>query len=179
MTYLQNPLFWAFISLIALSGSIGVLTSKKIGQNPLFGIIITIVFDFGRIYLATPGCPQPRFDSVELSVVGGFLFVIGLIFCTPVFTIHAFTRPASGMKLNKSGFYRLTRNPIHFGEILWFLGWAMINRSIIGIALVPFWWFSLLMLTLVEENILEQELGDSYLEYKRQVQSRIIPGLPI
>ncbi len=52
-------------------------------------------------------------------------------------------------------------------------------RSVIGVALVPFWWAGLLFLVFIEEESLERELGQAYLEYKKRVRGRIIPGLPI
>jgi protein-S-isoprenylcysteine O-methyltransferase Ste14 len=52
-------------------------------------------------------------------------------------------------------------------------------RSVIGVALVPLWWAGLLFLIVIEEETLERELGEAYLEYKQQVRGRIIPGLPV
>jgi protein-S-isoprenylcysteine O-methyltransferase Ste14 len=51
--------------------------------------------------------------------------------------------------------------------------------ALVGVALVPLWWFGLLILITIEEESLERSLGQSYLEYKKRVRGRIIPGLPI
>ena len=64
-------------------------------------------------------------------------------------------------------------------EVLWCLGWAIIHRSVIGICLVPLWWLGLLFHIFIEEESLERELGQNYLEYKKRIRGRIIPGLPI
>ena len=56
---------------------------------------------------------------------------------------------------------------------------AIMFRSIIGLALVPVWWVGLLLHTLVEEESLERALGERYVEHKKRVLGRIIPGLPI
>jgi len=52
-------------------------------------------------------------------------------------------------------------------------------RSSIGVALVPLWWAGLLVHIMIEEESLERELGRPYLEYKRRVRGRMLPGLPI
>ncbi|NIQ36990.1 MAG: hypothetical protein GTN81_00140 [Proteobacteria bacterium] len=75
--------------------------------------------------------------------------------------------------------FGLVRNPIYLGEILWCLGWAIMFRSIIGGALVPLWWAGFLFHIAVEEESLEGELGQPYLDYKARVRVRIIPGLPV
>jgi protein-S-isoprenylcysteine O-methyltransferase Ste14 len=51
--------------------------------------------------------------------------------------------------------------------------------SIIGVALIPIWWIASLCIVLVEEKSLESALGQPYLDYKKLVKGRIIPGLPI
>jgi protein-S-isoprenylcysteine O-methyltransferase Ste14 len=83
------------------------------------------------------------------------------------------------LELRTTGFYGIVRSPIYLGEILWCLGWAIMVRSAIGVALVPLWWFGLLILITIEEESLERSLGQIYLEYKKRVRGRIIPGLPI
>jgi O-methyltransferase involved in polyketide biosynthesis len=64
-------------------------------------------------------------------------------------------------------------------DILFTLGFAVMFRSIIGLALIPIWWVAFLLLVLVEETSLERALGQRYLEYKQQVKGRIIPRLPV
>ena len=83
------------------------------------------------------------------------------------------------MVLKTSGVYRIVRNPIYLADILFSLGFAVMFRSIIGIALIPVWWIAFLLLVLVEESSLERTLGQNYLDYKQQVNGRMIPGLPI
>jgi protein-S-isoprenylcysteine O-methyltransferase Ste14 len=111
--------------------------------------------------------------------MGFMIFVAGLVFMLPAFVIKPINAPHGDMNLKTTGFYRLTRNPIYFGEVLWCLGWAIIHRSVIGICLVPLWWLGLLFHIFIEEESLERELGQNYLEYKKRIRGRIIPGLPI
>ncbi len=183
MMFYEDPFFWALISMFSLVGAVALVGSKKMGRYQLLGIIIVALFLLGRIILVLPFCPQPRFEiGICNWVTGGIIFTIGLIFCIPGIPglyIKPFTGPDEKVDIKSTGFYGIVRNPIYLGEILWCLGWAVMFRSIIGVALVPMWWASLLFLIIIEEGSLERELGKPYLEYKEKVRGRIIPGLPI
>ena len=146
----------------------------------MFGVVVVTIFDLGRVVLVLPYCPQPRFEMGEWHwAVGGVIFAAGLVFCIPALGIRPFTAPDEKVELQTSGFYALVRNPIYLGEVLWCLGFAVMFRSIIGVTLVPLWWVGLLFLVQLEEQGLERELGQPYLDYKARVRGRIIPGLPI
>jgi protein-S-isoprenylcysteine O-methyltransferase Ste14 len=112
-------------------------------------------------------------------MVGGIVFVAGLASCVPGLRIRPFTAPDAAVKLQTTGLYGIVRNPIYLGEVLVSLGWSIMFRSVIGVALVPVWWAGFAMLTLIEERSLEREIGEAYVAYKRRVRGRIIPGLPI
>ncbi len=180
MAFIFEPFFWALISMFALVIASAVVGSTKLGRRPLFGFLIVVVFILGRVILVLPALRQPRFESGGWHLVlGGILFLAGLVFSLPALNIRPFTAPDENIELKTTGFYGIVRNPIYLGEILWCLGWSIIFRSIIGIALVPTWWIGLLCVVLVEEKALERELGKPYLEYKARVRGRIIPGLPV
>ena len=103
-------------------------------------------------------------------------FVLGL---APCFLIKPLNVAEKDMGLVTTSLYKYTRNPIYLGEILWCLGWSILNGSVIGVALVPIWWAGFIFLTLIEEESLEHALGTKYLDYKKKIKGRIIPGLPI
>lgn len=180
MSFLNDPFFWAFLSMFGLVGACAVVGSRKLGNYPLFGITVVTIFDLGRFALVLPFCSQPRFDLGGWHLlIGGIIFVAGLMFCTPAFFIKPFTAPDENVTVVTTGFYRIVRNPIYLGELLWCLGWAIIFQSIVGVALVPLWWIGLLFLVLLEEEQLERALGQPYRTYKKRIRGRIIPGLPI
>jgi protein-S-isoprenylcysteine O-methyltransferase Ste14 len=83
------------------------------------------------------------------------------------------------MVLKTTGIYGIVRNPIYLADVLFTLGFAIMFRSIISIALIPLWWAGFLCLVLVEEESLERMLGQPYRDYRLRVKGRIIPGLPI
>ena len=166
--------------MFALVGGGVVVSGNKPGRHPLFGILIVVIFILGRAFLVLPPVIQPRFEiGAWRWVFGGILFAAGLLFCLPALTIKPFTAPDECTELKTTGFYGIVRNPIYLGELLWCLGWAILFRSIVGVALLPFWWAALLFLSLIEEESLEREIGRPYIEYKKRVRGRIIPGLPI
>ena len=179
MDFLKNPFFWAFISMFAIVGGPVIVSGKKMGTSRLFGFVIVAIFALGRVILVLPSLPQPRFEIGAWHwVLGGLIFSLGVLFSLPAVAISPFTAPNERVKLKTTGLYRIVRNPIYLGELLWCLGWSILFQSVIGAMLVPFWWASLLFTTLVEEESLERVLGQPYVVYKAEVRGRIIPGLP-
>ncbi len=180
MSFLTNLFFWAFIGMFGLLLGVAFVSGIKLGQNPLFGVITIMICDFSRIILVLPFCPQPRFQIGILNwIIGGIILAGGVIFGVPALSINWRTAPNSKMVLKTTGIYGVVRNPIYLADILFSLGFAIMFRSIIGIALIPIWWAAYLAIVLVEETSLERALGQRYLDYKQQVKGRIIPGLPI
>jgi protein-S-isoprenylcysteine O-methyltransferase Ste14 len=107
------------------------------------------------------------------------ILAIAMVFGIPALSTNWRTTPNNNMVLKTNGIYGIVRNPIYLTDILFTLGFAEMFRSVIGVALVPIWWAAYLALVLVEEANLERMLEQRYLDYKRQVNGRIIPGFPI
>ncbi|HUV15874.1 MAG TPA: methyltransferase [Pelolinea sp.] len=180
MFILTNPFFWAFIGMFGLLVGIAMVSGTKLGQNVLLGFTTIMICDSSRIILVLPFCPQPRFGIGFWNwIVGGIILAVAMVFGIPALSINWRTAPDSKMTLKTNGIYSIVRNPIYLADILFSLGFAVIFRSIIGIALVPIWWVAFLSLVLVEETSLERALGQLYLDYKQRVKGRIIPGLPV
>ena len=180
MSILTNLFFWAFVGMFGLLVGISLVSGIKLGRNALIGLVTIMVCDISRIILVLPFCPQPRFEiGIWNWIVGGIFLVLALLFGIPALSINWRTAPDSEMVLKTAGIYGIVRNPIYLTDILFTLGFAVIFRSVIGIALIPIWWVAFLLLVLVEETSLERALGQRYLEYKQQVKGRIIPGLPV
>jgi len=180
MFVLQDPFFWAFVGMFGLLGGIAMVGGTKLGQNALIGFTIIMISDSSRILLVLPFCPQPRFEiGVWSWIVGGIILAVAMVFGVPALSINWRTAPNSKMTLKTNGIYSVVRNPIYLADILFSLGFAIMFRSMIGVALVPIWWAAFLSLALVEEVSLERALGQPYQDYKQRVKGRIIPGLPI
>jgi protein-S-isoprenylcysteine O-methyltransferase Ste14 len=180
MSIITNVFFWAFVGMFGLLVGIALVSGIKLGQNAFLGVITIMIADFSRIILVLPFCPQPRFEiGIWNWVIGGMLLAVAVIFSIPALSIDWRTAPDSKTVLRTTGIYGIVRNPIYLADILFSLGFAVMFRSIIGIALIPVWWAAYLAIVLVEEASLERALGQRYLDYKQQVKGRIIPGLPI
>jgi protein-S-isoprenylcysteine O-methyltransferase Ste14 len=180
MVFFTDPFFWAFIGMFGLVVGIALVSGIKQGQDPLLGVATIMICDFSRIILVLPFCPQPRFEiGIWNWIIGGIILAIAVVFCIPALSIDWRTAPDRKTVLKTDGIYRVVRNPIYLADLLFSLGFALMFRSIIGVALIPFWWVAYLAIVFVEEASLERVLGQRYLDYKQQVKGRIIPGLPI
>ena len=80
-----------------------------------------------------------------------------------------------GHRLATTGLYRWMRHPSYAGAILTLLGWAMVFRSALGLALVLATIPPLISRMAAEERLLLQEFGRDYVRYHRQT-ARLIPG---
>ena len=101
--------------------------------------------------------------GIPLALLGGMLAVWGMV------TVG--WKNTSGLKggFVSDGPYRFTRNPQYVGDIVFFIGVAVIANSV-------FLWIAHLLLALVfvvapltEEPWLEEQYGNAYREYRRQV----------
>ena len=180
MLVLTDPFFWAFIAMLGLLIGTVMVSGIKLGQNAILGLAAIMICDSSRIILVLPFCVQPRFEiGVWSWVLGGTILASAMVFGVPALSINWRTAPKSKMVLKTNGIYGVVRNPIYLADILFSLGFAIMFRSVVGMALVPIWWAAYLFLVLVEEASLERALGQLYLDYKGRVKGRIIPGLPI
>jgi protein-S-isoprenylcysteine O-methyltransferase Ste14 len=180
MFIFTNPFFWAFVGMFGLLAGIVLVSGIKLGQNALLGLITIMICDSSRILLVLPFCPQPRFEIGMWNwIIGGIVLAAAMVFGVPALSINWRTAPDSKMVLKTNGIYSVVRNPIYLTDILFSLGFAIMFRSIIGVALVPMWWAAFLSIVLVEEVSMDRALGQPYLDYKQRVKGRIIPGLPV
>lgn len=165
--------------MFGLGGAEALVGSARLARFRSLGFVTVGLFTLGRVVLVLPAVTQPRFAAGEWTWIAGcVIFAVGLVFALPAFAIRPLTGPAAGVTLKTGGFYAIARNPLYLSDVLWCLGWAVMFRSEIGIALVPVWWAGLWFLTMIEEESLERALGQPYLEYKKRVRGRIVPGLP-
>jgi len=178
--FVQDPFFWAFIGMFGLLAGTALVSGTKLGRNALLGFAIVLVCDLTRMILVLPFCLQPRFEiGVWNWIAGGILLAAALVFAVPALSIKWWAAPDGKMVLKTTGIYGIVRNPIYLADILFSLGFAIMFRSIIGVALIPVWWAGFLFVVLAEEESLVRTLGQPYLDYKQRVKGRIVPGLPI
>ncbi len=180
MNVLDNPFFWAFVSMFFLLLGNALVSGIPLGHNSFFGFITVIGNDFARILLVLPFVIQPRFDiGIWNWIIGGILIAAACGFGVAAFAVKWWKAPDKEVVLQTAGVYGIVRNPIYLCDLLFSLGIAVGFGSIIGVALIPVWWIAFLFVVQMEETSMERELGPAYRDYKRQVRGRIIPGLPV
>jgi protein-S-isoprenylcysteine O-methyltransferase Ste14 len=79
-------------------------------------------------------------------------------------------------ELVTTGPYRLIRHPSYLGAILGFLGWALVFRSVLGLALLVPAWLLLQERIRAEEALLASEFGDAHATYRARTW-RLLPGV--
>ena len=110
-----------------------------------------------------------------ILIVNAAILVIGIGFMSAVFIIRPWPKPCEEIRLVTQGLYSVVRNPIYLGELLWSLGWAVLWGSTTGVLLVPLWYAGFLLFVMLEEEDLEDCLGEPYKRYKERVPGRILP----
>lgn len=175
MKYVNNPFFWAFLSMIGWALAPLVVGTRRFGRHFSFGIICWIFAEIPRIILPLPFVNQPRFESSGIvTLIGIIILMIALTFGSPALIIHPLTKPNKSEKLLTSGFYSIVRHPVMFCDIFWPLGLAIIFSSIIGLTMAFVWGVYIYLFTFFEDERLIEEYGEAYKEYKKKV-PRIIP----
>lgn len=173
-----DPFFWAVIGMLALIGSSVTLVSKDLRRHLGLNVGFVLLFGLARfmIPLPLPCSEQPRFDwGMWNAMLGIPLLVAGIVFVSAVLKIRPWPKPCEEIRLVTQGFYAVVRNPIYLGEILWSLGWAVLWGSTAGVLLVPLWYAGFLLFVMLEEEDLEECLGEPYKRYKNQVPGRLLP----
>ncbi len=122
--------------------------------------------------LATLDGDALRYVGLALLCAGGVLrvwpmFVLGRRFSGLVAIQERHT-------LETRGLYRLVRNPSYLGGIVWLVGWMLLFRSILGLALVLPAAPILISRMEAEEDMLASEFGEAYAQYRRR-SYRLIP----
>ncbi len=167
--------------MLGMVGATSLFAKHRLRRSIIFVSFSLILVTIGRVVLVLPFCKQPRFEIAGLHwIIGGSIVVIALaIAAGPLLVVRWWSPPKEGMKLRTYGIYGVVRHPIYLCEVLWPLGLAIMFRSVYGLALTPVWWSAFLIHALSEEADLERALGAEYLEYRKKVRGRILPGLPL
>jgi len=178
--FIQNPFFWAGISLLGLLGANTAVNTGFGKKYRLFGQLSGLLFSVGRIILVLPIISQPRFNPSNFFTIAGLIIGgFSLILIIPGLFSQPLISPLKKIGFRTDGFYKIVRHPFYLGEILFSISLAVFFRSIIGLSLTPIWWVALQLHIIQEEESLEKEFGPFYLEYKKRVKGRIIPIPPI
>ena len=83
-------------------------------------------------------------------------------------------RIVEGQRLVTSGVYRYIRHPLYLGEIARNIGVPLFFNSFTGLIVILLGNLFLLMRINIEEEMLIEEFGDEYIEYRKRTK-KIIP----
>lgn len=178
--FIQNPFFWAGISLIGLLVANTSVNTRFGKKHRFLSLLSSLLFNIGRIVMVLPFVSQTRLNASNLiSFTGLFVGVVSAIFIIPRWVNNPFKDQVENLGFKTHGLYSIVRHPFYLGELLFSLALSIYFRSIIGLAFTPIWWAGLHLHIIHEEESLEKEFGPFYLEYKNRVKGRIIPLPPI
>ena len=179
MEILRDPFLWAFVSMAAIAPG-DAIVSNVLPRSRLLGLFVISSFMIGRTVLVLPYCLQPRFELSGLHLLlGAAVMAAGAAILIPAFRVHWTTGPDDSESLRTTGIYGFVRHPGYLGNVLLGLGWALIFRSTIGVALTAVWWLAFVLHAMIEEASLERTYGTAYRNYKVRVRGRLLPGLPL
>lgn len=182
MEILRDPFFWAFVSLSAVAAG-DAIVANVLPRSRVLGLLVISSFMLGRAILVLPYCPQPRFAEFDGSglhlLLGAMAIAAGLALVLPALRVQFTTGPEASESLQTTGVYGFVRHPGYLGNVLLGLGWALLFRSTIGVALTGVWWLTFVLHAMIEEASLERTYGRAYSDYKTRVKGRLLPGLPL
>ena len=133
-----------------------------------FGLIMWVASLFFPLYLIA-----------HSSLFWIALVSIGIGLCLDVMSFINFLKhkttvnpikPEKASNLVITGFYRFTRNPMYLGMLFILTGSAFLFGNIGSFLVLPFFILTMNYLQIKpEEKVLENNFGESYLEYKKSV----------
>ena len=114
--------------------------------------------------------PQALFLSVVTFAVGVLIIVLGGFSFKKVNTTVNPMRPEQATRLVTTGIYRVSRNPMYIGFLMWLIAGVIIIGNIINIFLLPVFVVLANKLYIYPEEVaLEKLFHDEYAEYKKRV----------
>ena len=127
------------------------------------------------LYFARPNSPYFLLGII-LIVIGEIIRLRSVSFAGG----ETRTMNVGASSICKSGPYSIVRNPLYIGNVMIYIGFALVAGSayVITISLITLVYF-LIQYSLIislEEEALEKKFGDEYIAYKRAVPS-IIPKI--
>jgi len=149
-------------------------TQKDNGSMILIWISITLGF-FGGFYLANPANEFFEGFGLAFIVTGLIIRWVAILQLGKSFTVDvAITDTA---KLKTDGLYERVRHPSYSGLLAIVMGFSFIMSSVYSflVLAVPVF-LAINYRIVVEEKVLVNEFGNSYLEYRSRTK-RIIPGI--
>lgn len=143
-------------------------------MNVLAGVmIVLVVWLDGRGVLRLPGGEPLRIAGALTMLAGTVLRAGAMIQLGRRFSLRVTLQ--QGHALETRGFYRHIRHPSYLGSLLMLLGFALVFRSLVGVACA----FALSALSgriRREERFMAEQFGDQWRDYAARTK-RLMPGI--
>jgi protein-S-isoprenylcysteine O-methyltransferase Ste14 len=125
--------------------------------------------------LVLPEADALRYTGLALFITGVVLRAWAFVYLGRFFSV--FLTIQKGHRLVTDNIYRYVRHPSYTGLLVRTIGWALVFRSLFGLAA----WLGLLAFLIRrirhEERVLVSEFGTQWEEYGRRTPWRIVPGI--
>lgn len=101
---------------------------------------------------------------------GLLFYMLGLCLCAAA--VAGFSAPDDN-RMNKSGVYKVSRNPMYVAYLICFTGMALLVRSLVLLAAVAVFQISTHWIILAEERWCLEKFGLQYKQYMKEVRRYI------
>ena len=184
MKYLIYLSYFFFISELVLLILKRAKKTPAIRQNDKGSLLIlwcTIIITLtAGFYIANYGIWD--FSNIIILYSGLIIFLSGIIlrWCAifqlkKAFTVNVAVNQEQTLKTD--GLYKKIRHPSYLGLLLILAGLSIAMNNVISFLIIsPPIFFAVNYRIYVEENVLTDEFGESYMEYKAKTK-KLIPGL--
>jgi len=160
---------WYYVAFLANVATYPILNIIADSFLTFLGYQVTIEEIFGNILR---GQPLP----LLLDISGYIFFGLGslLVFGSKVYLRSMWSALVAEIKVDHKlvthGVYQLVRHPMYGGAICMCIGQGLLLHNPLVVAydlliVMPLWYKS----AKIEENVLEKEFGEEYVEYRRKV----------
>ncbi|GAA4809807.1 hypothetical protein GCM10011365_15360 [Marinicella pacifica] len=103
-------------------------------------------------------------------ILGLFLVLAGFFHFRKVQTTINPRQPEKTTTIVTSGIYRVSRNPMYLGFLMWLIAWAFMLANLVGFVFLPLFVFYMNRYQIIpEERILLNQFGDIYYRYLNKV----------
>jgi len=109
-------------------------------------------------------------DPAWLLCAGVSVYALGITAC--IVSVMNFARPSES-GVNRSGLYRLSRNPMYLAYLIFFLGCVLLTASPVLLGLVAAFQIAAHWIIRAEERWCVEQFGEEYLQYMKKVRRYI------
>lgn len=176
LSVISSFVFW----LALFIGSVlfiftGAVISRRTHKRTLFSPLGILGWNISTI--AIPFASQPNLHiPLYIAIPVGIAFLV--LFVISWWDIFTGKGRKLGNELITTGMYKVVRHPIYSGHIFKLLGLSIIvGGALYALYFCVFFLGLEIAIILKEEELLEEQFGEEYERYRKQVKWRLIPFL--